>query len=606
MTDAAVAVAGAWTTDPSRLPDELSSTFRAVMGWGGVAVWDESVDIVDLTREFAARTVQECCGQCFPCRIGMHEVADILEEICEGKGTEARLARALELSRHVAEASRCDLGRTGGYAVLESLEQHYDAFAAAVAARQPMPARRVRRHRGRAVHGRLPRRRRHPGLRGAAAHRRGRALGRGRAPALPHAGDHRPRVRASLRGRLPPRLGGRARRHPHAQALRRRQRGRASPPVRCPGKPRVAIIGAGPAGLACAYYLGLEGVIEHHLRGAARGRRHGRRRHPRLPPAARGAARRGRACRVPRRQDRLQLPLRRRRHHGAALRAGLRGRVRRRRRPPVGAHGLRGRGRRLRRLHARRRVPARDRLRQDAAHRQDDAGHRRRQRGHGLRPLRPPHRLRRRQAALPPHRGRDAGRPGRDRRGQGRGRRDGHPGRADEDRGRGRQGHRPRVPAHAAGRARLVRPPPPRAGRGLRVRHPLRLHRPGHRPGLRRGPARAQPHRGQQVEDPRGRPAHHAVRRPARVRRRRLLHGAEQPRRGPRRRPPRRGVHRRVPAGQAGRAAAGGPARARHARGHPQRGADADPVHAAAPRSCVPWSCRRRSASSASTRSKAR
>ena len=34
------------------------------------------------------------------------------------------------------------------------------------------------------------------------------------------------------------------------------------------------------------------------------------------------------------------------------------------------------------------------------------------------------------------------------------------------------------------GRARRLRPPPPRAGRGLRVRHPLRLHRPGHRPGL--------------------------------------------------------------------------------------------------------------------------
>ena len=139
MTDAAVAVAGAWTTDPSRLPAELSNSFRAVMGWGGVAVWDESVDIVDLTREFAARTVQECCGQCFPCRIGMHEVADILEEICAGRGDEARLERALELSRHVAEASRCDLGRTGGSAVFEALEQHPEQFAAAVAARQPIP-----------------------------------------------------------------------------------------------------------------------------------------------------------------------------------------------------------------------------------------------------------------------------------------------------------------------------------------------------------------------------------------------------------------------------------------------------------------------------------
>ena len=260
MTDAAVAVAGAWTTDPSRLPDELSSTFRAVMGWGGVAVWDESVDIVDLTREFAARTVQECCGQCFPCRIGMHEVADILEEICEGKGTEARLARALELSQHVAEASRCDLGRTGGYAVLESLEQHRDVFAAAVAAKQPIP-------------------------RGAYA-----ATVVAPCMAACPAGvdipayveqlriDEVERSAEAVRRRCPmPATIGRVCVRPCEDACRR---GSVDEPVAIrtlkrfvadseadvtacamPGKPRVAIIGAGPAGLACAYYLGLDGVI---------------------------------------------------------------------------------------------------------------------------------------------------------------------------------------------------------------------------------------------------------------------------------------------------------------------------------------------------------
>ena len=348
MTDAAVAVAGAWTTDPSRLPDELSTTFRAVMGWGGVAVWDESVDIVDLTREFAARTVQECCGQCFPCRIGMHEVADILEEICEGKGTRgaararprAQPARRRGLALRPRPHRRLRGARVAR-AALRSLRRGRRRRAA-------HPARRLRRYRGGAVHGRLPGRRRHPGLRGAAAHRRGRALGRRSAPALPHAGDHRPCVRPSLRGRLPPRLGGRAGRHPHAQALRRRQRGRrdrlpdAGPAARRHHRRR-----SGRLGLRLLPGAGRR--HQHHLRGAAGGRRHGRRGHPRLSPAARRPARRGRARRVPRRQDRLQLPLRRRRDHGAALRAGLRGRVRRRRRPPVGAHGLRGRGRRLRR-----------------------------------------------------------------------------------------------------------------------------------------------------------------------------------------------------------------------------------------------------------------
>jgi len=259
MTDAAVAVAGAWTIDPSRLPDELSATFRGVMGWGGVAVWDESVDIVDLTREFAARTVQECCGQCFPCRIGMHEVADILEEICEGKGTDERLQRAFELSQHVAEASRCDLGRTGGYAVLESLEQHRDRFVAAVAAKEPI-------------------------LRGHYA-----ATVVAPCMAACPAGvdipayveqlriDEVERSAEAVRKRCPmPATIGRVCVRPCEDACRR---GSVDEPVAIrtlkrfvadsepevavcpmPGHPRVAIIGAGPAGLACAYYLGLDGV----------------------------------------------------------------------------------------------------------------------------------------------------------------------------------------------------------------------------------------------------------------------------------------------------------------------------------------------------------
>jgi formate dehydrogenase beta subunit len=259
MTDAAVAVAGAWTTDPSRLPTELSSTFRAVMGWGGVAVWDDAVDIVDLTRAFAARTVQECCGQCFPCRIGMHEVADILEEICDGNGDEARLERAYELSRHVAEASRCELGRTGGSAVFEVLEQHAERFAEAVAAGQPIP--------------------------------RGTYAATVVAPCMAAcpAGvdipayveqlriDQVDRSAEAVRRRCPmPATIGRVCIRPCEDACRR---GSVDEPIAIrtlkrfvadsesdvkacpmPGHPRVAIIGAGPAGLACAYYLGLEGV----------------------------------------------------------------------------------------------------------------------------------------------------------------------------------------------------------------------------------------------------------------------------------------------------------------------------------------------------------
>jgi len=258
MTDA-TAVAGAWTTDPSRLPNELLSVFRAVMGWGGVAVWDDSVDIVDLAREFAARTVQECCGQCFPCRIGMHEVAEILDEICAGRGDESRLERAHELCRYVSESARCDLGRMGAAAVLEALDQHAGRFAAVVAAGQSIP--------------------------------RGTYASAVVAPCMAAcpAGvdipayveqlriDEVDRSAEAVRRRCPmPATIGRVCVRPCEDACRR---GSVDEPIAIrtlkrfvadsetdlktcplPGRPRVAIIGAGPAGLSCAYYLGIEGV----------------------------------------------------------------------------------------------------------------------------------------------------------------------------------------------------------------------------------------------------------------------------------------------------------------------------------------------------------
>ena len=159
-----------------------------------------------------------------PCRIGMHEVGDILEEICEGHGTEERLQRAYELAEHVAEAPRCDLGRSAKSVVPQLLEQNRAAFEAAVAAGKPIARGTYARAVVAPCMAACPAGVDIPAyVEQRPAHRRGRAFVRGRAQALPHARYHRPRVRAPLRGRLPSRLGGRAGRHPHAQALRSRQ-----------------------------------------------------------------------------------------------------------------------------------------------------------------------------------------------------------------------------------------------------------------------------------------------------------------------------------------------------------------------------------------------
>lgn len=259
MPEAPVSVLAPWTEDPTVLPPELKDSFGAVMGWGGLAVWSDDVDVVDLTREFAARVVAECCGQCFPCRVGMREVHEILERVCAGAADEDDLDRATHLCHHISDAARCDLGRSGAAAVLGVLEGRRERFAVAAESGAPTP--------------------------------RGSYAVTVVAPCMAAcpAGvdipayveqlriDKADRSIAAVRRRCPmPATIGRVCVRPCEDACRR---GSVDEPIairtlkrfaadsdsdaetRAPaGEPRVAIIGAGPAGLSCAYYLGLDGV----------------------------------------------------------------------------------------------------------------------------------------------------------------------------------------------------------------------------------------------------------------------------------------------------------------------------------------------------------
>ena len=117
------------------------------------------------------------------------------------------------------------------------------------------------------------------------------AAGSARTRARPRAAGHRPMVSLrngpqAFRGRLGARAGCRSGVSPPVwRILPRARAGRPPFQARCTGK--VAVIGAGPAGLACAYQLREEGLRRHRFRGAAGGRRHDGRRHPGVPAAAR-------------------------------------------------------------------------------------------------------------------------------------------------------------------------------------------------------------------------------------------------------------------------------------------------------------------------------
>jgi len=98
----------------------------SMMGSGGMIVMDEDNCMVDVARFFLDFTVDESCGKCTPCREGTKRMLEILDRICEGKGTLADLDKLETLSHSIKDAALCGLGQTAPNPVLSTLE-HFRA-----------------------------------------------------------------------------------------------------------------------------------------------------------------------------------------------------------------------------------------------------------------------------------------------------------------------------------------------------------------------------------------------------------------------------------------------------------------------------------------------
>ena len=100
----------------------------AVLGHGGIVVYDHETDMVDLARHFMAFTADESCGKCTPCRIGSVRGREILERIQAGSGTIEDLSLLHDLGDTMKVASLCALGGRAPYPVLTAIEHFFAEF----------------------------------------------------------------------------------------------------------------------------------------------------------------------------------------------------------------------------------------------------------------------------------------------------------------------------------------------------------------------------------------------------------------------------------------------------------------------------------------------
>ncbi len=94
------------------------------LGSGVVAVFDETVDLVDTLLRIAQFFRDESCGQCVPCRVGTVRQEEALHRIAQRRtiGTLAEEVRLLdEIGQVMKDASICGLGQTAASVVLSAV-----------------------------------------------------------------------------------------------------------------------------------------------------------------------------------------------------------------------------------------------------------------------------------------------------------------------------------------------------------------------------------------------------------------------------------------------------------------------------------------------------
>ena len=238
---------------------------RAFMGWDGFILFDKYIDVPAMTAEYMKRVqTLYCCGRCTPGKKGTKVLMDLLQNVLAGKATGSDLDTVGDLA-DLLKNCKCTLCQSATVPVLDAV-QHYRADFQAY-------------------------------INGACGPRTEKAdyIHKITAPCMDKCPSHIDipkyieeiknyqygEALATIRENMPmPSVCGRVCPHPCETACRRKNVDEAinimvlkrtasdyewqhniKPPMQTKPKRNktVAIVGAGPAGVACAYYLALEG-----------------------------------------------------------------------------------------------------------------------------------------------------------------------------------------------------------------------------------------------------------------------------------------------------------------------------------------------------------
>ena len=122
--------------DHMELPEYFKQDvkIKALIGWYGIVLRSSEVDIIDLCKAHleAVLDYSKTCGKCNYCKTGFEEMIEVIQDIINGEATEEDLEFIGSAAEAVVDSSKCSIGKRGPGPLRQSLEYFSDDFLKAV------------------------------------------------------------------------------------------------------------------------------------------------------------------------------------------------------------------------------------------------------------------------------------------------------------------------------------------------------------------------------------------------------------------------------------------------------------------------------------------
>jgi formate dehydrogenase iron-sulfur subunit len=107
---------------------EALAAKKAMLGHGGLVVFDDTVDMAEQARFAMEFCAAESCGKCTPCRIGSTRGVEVIDRIIAGEKREKNLQLLDDLCETMVDGSLCALGGLTPFPVQSAIRNFPEDF----------------------------------------------------------------------------------------------------------------------------------------------------------------------------------------------------------------------------------------------------------------------------------------------------------------------------------------------------------------------------------------------------------------------------------------------------------------------------------------------